>query len=71
MYNFVPVNIALISMARDTAWGMALASASVEDGRRRTLCYASGIGNNKEWTVDLYHNYRITYIEITVPDSNG
>ena len=68
---FFPVNIALIGMTRDTAWGTALPSTAVEGGRRNMLCYASGTANNNEWTVDLYNDYSITDIEITVPDSNG
>ena len=68
---YFSVNIALIGMTRNITWGTALPSTAVEGGRGNMTCFASGTANNNEWMVDLYDNYTINNIEITVPDSNG
>ena len=70
-YVFFPVNIAIFDMHINGLNGTSLPPTPVEGGRRNMTCFESQYGRNKQWRLDLYDIYRITYIEITVPDSNG
>ena len=67
---FFSVNIALVGRPAEAARGTVMPSTSVEGGRRNMTCTVKDV-DVAIWTVYLYATYRITHIEITVPDSNG